>query len=111
MPEILPRPNATLTSRQKQFLKALAHPLNPLVQIGKEGMSAGIIATVKAELLNHELIKVKIGNNSGLEKHTTSQTVAEQTESILVQLIGKVFVLYKSNPEITKEKRIKLPKG
>lgn len=111
MLENTPQPTPTLTARQKQFLKALAHPLNPLVQIGKEGMSSGIIETVKAELQYHELIKVKIGNNSGLEKHATSQAVAEQTESILVQLIGKVFVLYKSNQEIAKDKRIKLPKG
>jgi RNA-binding protein len=111
MPENIPQPALTLTARQKQFLKSLAHSLNPLVQIGKEGMSLGIIDTVKAELLNHELIKVKIGNNSGLEKHTTSQMVAEQTESILVQLIGKIFVLYKANPEIAKDKRIRLPKG
>ncbi|MFH0780364.1 MAG: ribosome assembly RNA-binding protein YhbY [Pseudomonadota bacterium] len=104
------QPTPQLTSRQKQFLKALAHPLNPLVQIGKEGMSSGIIDTVKAELLNHELIKVKIGNNSGLEKHATSQAVAEQTESVLVQLIGKVFVLFKANPEKAKDSRIKLPK-
>lgn len=109
--ENTPLPTPTLTSRQKQFLKALAHPLSPLVLIGKEGLSAGIINTAMAELKNHELIKVKIGNNSGLEKHATSQLVSEQTESILVQLIGKVFVLYKSNPEIPKDKRIKLPKG
>jgi RNA-binding protein len=112
MLEKTPQPNApTLTGRQKQFLKGLAHPLNPLVQIGKEGVSSGIINTVLAELQNHELIKVKIGNNSGLEKHSTSQAIAEQTESILVQLIGKIFVLYKENPELTKDKRIKLPKG
>ncbi len=110
MPESTPHPTPQLSSRQKQFLKALAHPLNPLVQIGKEGLSSGIIDTVKAELLNHELIKVKIGNNSGLEKHTTSQAVAEQTESVLVQLIGKVFVLFKANLEKAKDSRIKLPK-
>ena len=111
MPEITPETNMILSARQKQFLKALAHPLNPLVQIGKEGLSTALINTVKAELENHELIKVKIGNNSGLEKHSTSQTVAEQTASSLVQLIGKVFVLYKANLEKAKDKRIKLPKG
>lgn len=102
--------SSNLTTRQKQFLKALAHPLNPLVQIGKEGMSQGIVNTMNAELLNHELIKVKIGNNSGLEKHSTSQEAAELTGSILVQLIGKTFVLFKSNPDKPKDKRIILPK-
>ena len=99
-----------LTTRQKQYLKGLAHPLNPLVQIGKEGMSQSIINTIIAELSNHELIKVKIGNNSGLEKHSTSQETAELTGSALVQLIGKTFVLYKGNPERPKDKRIILPK-
>ncbi len=106
-----PQTAPVLTAKQKQFLKALAHPLSPLVQIGKEGMSVAIIDTVKAELENHELIKVKIGNNSGLEKHSTAKAVAEQSESSLVQLIGKVFVLYKSNLEKAKDKRIRLPKG
>lgn len=106
---ISPTPSS-LTTRQKQFLKALAHPLSPLVQIGKEGMSQSIVNTMNAELLNHELIKVKIGNNSGLEKHSASQEAAELTGSILVQLIGKTFVLFKSNPDKPKDKRIILPK-
>lgn len=99
-----------LTTRQRQFLKALAHPLHPLVQIGKEGMSQSIINTINAELLNHELIKVKIGNNSGLEKNSTSEEVARETGAVLVQLIGKTFVLFKFNPEKPKDKRIVLPK-
>jgi RNA-binding protein len=111
MPESTPDTTPKLTARQKQFLKGLAHPLKPLVLIGKEGMSVAIIDTVKAELYNHELIKVKIGNNSGLERHTTSQAITEQTESVMIQLIGKVFVLYKPNPEKSKDKKITLPKG
>lgn len=101
----------TLSTKQKQYLKGLAHSLNPNVQIGKEGLTSNIIKTVSEELLYHELIKVKIGNNSGLEKHATSQAVAEQSKSALVQLIGKTIVLYKPNPEIDKDSRIKLPKS
>lgn len=99
-----------LTTRQRQFLKGLAHPLHPLVQIGKEGLSQGIINTINTELQNHELIKVKIGNNSGLDKNSTSEEVAQETGAILVQLIGKTFVLFKANPEKPKDKRIILPK-
>lgn len=99
----------TLTTRQKQYLKGMAHPLNPLVQVGKEGLSVGIIEQIKKELLLHELIKVRIGNNSGLEKKSGSIDIAEQSESIMVQLIGKTVVLFKSNPKRPKDKRIKLP--
>ncbi len=100
-----------LTSRQKKFLKGLAHPLSSLVHIGKDGISAGILDTVTSELEHHELIKVKIGSNSNLEKYHASKTVAEQTNSSLVQLIGKTFILYKNNPKRPKEKRVRLPKG
>lgn len=98
------------STRQRQYLKALAHPLNPLVHIGKEGISPAVIATIQKELEHHELIKVKIGNNSGLERHQTSTLLAEASESYLVQLIGKIFVLYKPNPDKAKDRRIELPK-
>ncbi|NOR26863.1 MAG: ribosome assembly RNA-binding protein YhbY [Desulforhopalus sp.] len=103
-------PVPTLTTRQKQFLKGLAHPLNPLVQIGKEELSPGVLEMIRTELIHHELIKVKIGSNCGLEKHSSARTIAEQTESELVQLIGKTIILYKPNPKRAKEKRIHLPK-
>jgi RNA-binding protein len=101
----------TLTTKQKQYLKGLAHPLSPYVQIGKEGLSDSLVRTIDAELSNHELLKVKIGNNSGLEKHHACQAIAELTGGTVVQLIGKTIVLYRPNPEKTKEKRISLPRG
>ncbi len=100
-----------LTTRQKQFLKGLAHPLSPLVQIGKDELSPGVLENIKTELMHHELIKVKIGSNCGLEKDSSAKTIAEQTQSSLVQLIGKTIILYKPNPKRAKEKRIILPKA
>ncbi len=101
----------TLSTRQKQYLKGLAHPLSPLVQIGKEELSPGVLESIKTELMNHELIKVKIGSNCGLEKDSSSKSIAEQTQSSLIQLIGKTIILYKPNPKRAKEKRIVLPKS
>lgn len=99
-----------LSQKQKKHLKGLAHSLSPVVLIGKEGLSSGIIQTINDELLNHELIKVKIGNTSGLEKHSTCSAITDQTEGALVQLIGKTIILYKANPKKDKEKRIRIPK-
>ncbi len=104
-------PTPSLTARQKQFLKGLAHPLNPYVQIGKEELSSGVLETIRSELKHHELIKVKLGSNCGLEKHSSAKAIAEQTESSLVQLIGKTIILYKANPKKAQDKRIHLPKG
>jgi len=100
---------APLTGKEKKYLKSLAHPLVPVVQLGKEGLSAQAIAAVNIELARHELIKVKIGNNSGLGKEETAATLVASTGSHLVQVIGKTVVLYRTNPKRPKEQRIRLP--
>ena len=110
MTEKLPQQSPALSTRQKQFLKALAHPMAPLVLIGKEGLSPAVLVTIDKELANHELLKVKIGNNSGLERHETSATIAAASDSSLVQVIGKTIVLYRPNPDKPKDRRIVLPK-
>lgn len=101
----------TLTSKQKKYLKGLAHPLTPAVQVGKEGISQGVVEAADKELLLRELIKVKIGKNSSLEKKKAGEEMAGRTGSHLVQIIGKTLVLYRENPELDKEERIALPKG
>jgi RNA-binding protein len=110
MTETSPENLPALTSKEKKYLKGLAHPLSAVIQIGKEGVSERLIAAMDQELLIHELIKVKIGNNSGLEKHETSSLLAATTASHLVQLIGKTIVLYRANPKKPKGERILLPK-
>lgn len=98
-----------LTSRQKKFLKGLAHDLPALIQVGKEGLSDKLIEATDQELLRRELVKVKLGKNSGLEKDTAGITLAEATQSSLVQIIGKTLILFRANPKRKKEDRIRLP--
>lgn len=100
-----------LTSKQKKFLKALAHPLTPLVQIGKEGITDGVIEATNHELLQKELIKVKIGTNSSAQKGSAGEELSLATQSHLVQIIGKTLVLFRENPKRKKEERIRLPKA
>lgn len=104
-------PTPVLTTRQKKFLKGLGHALAPVILIGKEGMSDRLIAATGLELARHELVKARIGNNSGLEKHETASALAAATQSSLVQLLGKTILLYRNNPELPKEKQLVLPKG
>lgn len=103
------QPGQALTIRQKKFLKGLAHSLSPVVKIGKEGITGGVIETIENELLYRELIKVKIGNNSNVGKTEAAQLIPEKTGSSLVQLIGKTVILYKANRKRQKDKRIILP--
>jgi RNA-binding protein len=98
-----------LTTKQKKYLKGLGHHLSPVVLIGKEGLSANLIEATTLELEHHELIKVKIGNNSGVSKHEAAATLPEASKSELVQLIGKTLLLFKENPQRPKDERISLP--
>ena len=100
-----------LSKKQIKHLKGLAHPLSPVVQVGKEGLTEAVMDTIRTELIHHELIKVKIGNNSGIDKKEASEIVPQQSESELVQLIGKTLILFKANKKKQKDKRIYLPKG
>ncbi len=100
-----------LTSKQKKFLKGLAHDLSALIQVGKEGISDSLIEATDQELTRRELIKVKLGKNSGVEKDQAGIAISEATNSTLVQVIGKMLVLYRPNPKRKKEERIRLPKG
>jgi RNA-binding protein len=98
-----------LTAKQKKYLKGLGHHLSPVVMIGKEGLSTNLIEATTNELEHHELIKVKIGNNSEVSKYEAAATLPDTTKSELVQLIGKTLLLYKENPQRPKDDRIILP--
>lgn len=98
-----------LTKKQLKHLRGLGHKLNPLVLIGKEGINDNLLQAVDTELHNHELIKVKIGTNSSVDKKKAAEIIPESTRSELVQLIGKTLMLYRANPEKPRDKRVFLP--
>ena len=98
-----------LNGRQKRYLKGLGHHLSPVILVGKEGMSQKLIEAAILELQHHELIKIKIGNNSNVAKQDAALTLTRATGSELVQLIGKTLLLYRENPERPQNERIVLP--
>ena len=46
-----------LSTKQKQHLKGLAHPLKPVVLLGSNGLTEGVLAEIEQALEHHELIK------------------------------------------------------
>ena len=49
-----------LSNKQKQYLKGLAHSLKPVIQLGNNGLTEGVLAETDIALNHHELIKVKV---------------------------------------------------
>ena len=96
----------TLTGKQKRYLRGLGHHLNALVQVGQRGIHETLIEKVNAELENHELVKLKIGQDCLDNTKEAANALAEATESALVQVIGRTLLLYRARE---KEPEIRLP--
>lgn len=94
-----------LTSKQRQFLRGLAHPLSPVVRIGKGKLSEAVIEETKKTFLAHELIKVRI-DAEGAERTELADQLAQATESEVAGVIGKTAILFRPDDE---KPRIKLP--
>ena len=95
-----------LTGKQRSYLKGLAHNIDPLFQIGKNGLSDNFIQQVEEALETRELIKIKILQNSILDPTETANEIADAVDAEFVQSIGSKFVLYKESQE---DKKIQLP--
>lgn len=100
----LPKP---LTSKQKQFLKGLAHSLKPVVQLGANGLTEGVLAEIDLALNHHELIKVKIPTDDRDEKKLIVSAIGRETGAVELQLIGHTLVLFRQG----EEKKIHIPKN
>src|SRR5258705_13834813 len=88
-----------LTSRQRAHLRGLAHHLEPVVHIGKDGISEALVAQIRDQLAYHELIKVKLGENAPIDRDETADQLPAAVEAELGQNVGRVFVLYRANPD------------
>ena len=95
-----------LTGKQRRHLRALAHELKPIVQVGKGGLDDGLIAAIDRALVDHELVKVKVGEAAGLDRHEAADALAGKTKSEVAQVLGNIVLLYRAHPD---EPEIELP--
>ena len=86
-----------LSSSERSFLRSQAHHLEPIVLIGKSGITDGTIEMVNKALEARELIKIKFREYKD-EKKSLSNQIANSTESNLVGIIGHTVILFRQNP-------------
>lgn len=94
-----------ITPKQRAELKALANSLEPVFQIGKGGVNDAQVAQIDDYLRVHELVKIKVLDNSLLTAKEAAVDIAERINADVVQYIGSKAILYKRNE---KEPVIKL---
>jgi RNA-binding protein len=96
-----------LTGKQKRFLRAEAHHLNPIFQVGKGGVNENMIQQISDVLEVRELIKVSILQNCEEDRDSVAEALSKGAKAELVQVIGNTIVLYKESKE---NKQLKLPR-
>ncbi|MEH8020018.1 MULTISPECIES: ribosome assembly RNA-binding protein YhbY [Rheinheimera] len=97
----------SLTNKQKQFLKAKAHELKPVILLGNNGLTEGVIAEIEVALNFHELIKIKVPTEDREEKVLIMDAIIRETKAHKVQVIGKTLVLFRPS----EHKKIHIPRG
>jgi RNA-binding protein len=95
-----------LSNKQKQFLKAEGHALKPVVLLGANGLTEGVLLEIVNALEIHELIKVKVPTSDRETKALIFEAIVRETSAVKLQTIGHNIMLYKPS----KEKIIQLPK-
>lgn len=97
-----------LTGKQTRHLRALAHSLKPIVQVGKHGWTDAVREQIDRALLDHELIKVRVGSESPTDLKEFAATATAALNAHLAQTIGAIAVLYRRHPD---EPKIELPRS
>jgi len=95
-----------LTGKQRQFLRGLAHALEPVVRIGRAGANPSVIEETKRSLASHELIKVRIDNDDSSQRKELAEELAKACDAEVAGTIGKLAVLYRRRDE---DPEIELP--
>ncbi|MBQ9961384.1 MAG: ribosome assembly RNA-binding protein YhbY [Firmicutes bacterium] len=96
-----------ITSKQRSYLKSLAHNIDPVVYIGKDGLTDNILMELDRCLEARELVKVKLQEGADLDPKTVANEVMEPLGAEFVQAIGRKFTLYRESKE---NKQIELPR-
>ncbi|MEN9946105.1 MAG: hypothetical protein RLZZ293_491 [Pseudomonadota bacterium] len=95
-----------LTVKQRQYLKGLAHDLQPVVMIGNNGVTVNVIKEINHSLDAHELIKIRVLGDDRQAREELISQICHETSALFVQHIGKLIVLYRASDKA----KIVLPK-
>lgn len=88
----------SLSAERKKQFRALGHNLKPIVTLADNGLSEGVRAELERALDDHELIKVKIAVAEREDRRTLLEALEALPGVELVQQVGKIALLYRSNP-------------
>ncbi len=86
-----------ITTKQRAYLRGLGNALDPVMQIGKDGISENVLTGVNLLLEARELVKIKVLKNCDMEAKEMANLIAEKLRAEVVQVIGNIMILYKKS--------------
>ncbi|KYH28548.1 MULTISPECIES: ribosome assembly RNA-binding protein YhbY [Clostridium] len=95
-----------ISSKQRSYLRGLANTIQPIFQVGKNGIDEAFLKQVEDALEARELIKIKVLNNSEYTAREASDEICEKLNCEGIQAIGNILVLYKKSKN---KPKIELP--
>lgn len=96
-----------ITSKQRAYLRKISHTLEPIFQIGKDGVTDELLNGISQSLNKRELVKVHILETAMLDTKETCNEIARDLDAEPVQAIGNKFILYRESDD-EKYKKIDL---
>jgi len=86
----------------RRTLRGAGHSLVPVVQIGKQGVTPPVVAQVTRALLDHELIKIKLGTECPESRFEVAERLSTEPGVNIAQILGRTVLLYKRHPKQSK---------
>lgn len=92
---------SNLRGKQKRYLRAQAHSMHPLVNVGKNGLSKVWLDQVEDAIEKREMFKISILQNADVDVTDVKSYIETNSMIEVVQTIGRILVVYKrsNNPE------------
>lgn len=84
-----------LSIAEKKRFRRIGHELKPVVLTGGQGLTESVMAEIERALEDHELIKVRINGEDREERAEAMQAIAAHCKAEIVQIIGKIVLLYR----------------
>ncbi|GLK91073.1 ribosome assembly RNA-binding protein YhbY [Pseudomonas turukhanskensis] len=92
-----------LTQEQKKQYKSIGHHLKPVLIVADNGLTEGVLAELERALTDHELIKIQLRITERESRLAVIDELCKTAKSELVQVIGKMALIYRKNPKANKQ--------
>lgn len=88
-----------ITSKQRAYLRSMSNKVPSICQIGKEGLTENLVKQLDSALNARELVKSNVLENAPCTAKEACAELSAVLSAEPVQVIGKVFVLYRQSPD------------